>query len=959
MFPLILMVLTSLITGTSHAQIGCFQIRSILVDACGNPEGENEMVRFDVGANPLLTSSLNVNWATASNPYLGICQSAATTNIVNALNATIVGCGHILQPTSGVIPANSKVILATSTNLNPSFNSFANLQDTIYMIFQCSGNTAGHFKNYQAGAGPRTFSMSFGTGCSDAVTYIVDSLIDPSGNHTTADGAAVDFNYAGNATYTNNGCQAPIDPLISTVSASTNSVCPGAVLNVNALITSGSYSSFFWTGGQGTFGTPLTLASTYQTNATYTGVDELYFGIVTNCNDTVYDTLQITINNGANINLTASGPTTFCQGDSVILTASGAAPYLWSTGATTASITVLNSGTYTVTGTSSCGVATASQTVTVNNNATTSISAGGPTTFCAGGNVNLTASGASTYLWSTGATTATINVTSAGTYTVTGTSSCGTATANQVVVVNPLPSALITAGGPTTFCTGSNVTLTASGGSTYLWSTGATTAVITAFTSNTYTVTVTNSCGTSSAAQQVIELPLPTAFITVNGGTTICQGQTTTLIASGQNGNGTFLWSTGATADSIVVSTAGIYTVTNSNSCGNVSYQQTINVTPLPAATITASGPTTFCQGQSVVLNAPAGYSYVWSDGSTGASITANAATTYTVTVSNSCGSSSASQAVVVNPLPQVSTSVTGPTVLCANDSATITATGNGSFIWSTGATTASITIHNIGTYTVSVTNSCGTSTSSQTFTAGALPIVSITGSDGVICNPGIEHLEATGTGTFQWSTGAVGATVDVTSVGVYIVTATNSCGSSTDSIQITSSNPIADFTPTVTTGPAPLTVTFLNQSQNALLYNWTFGNGATSPLDTPEYTFTNEGIYNVILTAEDSYGCIDTHIDTIYVLNAGLYVPNVFTPNNDDRNEYFNVSGTGLSSVEGSIINRWGDKISTWNTLTEGWNGSNFDGDKSPEGVYYYLIKVTFTNKTTKKLYGTVTLLR
>jgi gliding motility-associated-like protein len=470
---------------------------------------------------------------------------------------------------------------------------------------------------------------------------------------------------------------------------------------------------------------------------------------------------------------------------------------------------------------------------------------------------------------------------------------------------------------------------------------------------------VTNSCGTSSAAQQVIELPLPTAFITVNGGTTICQGQTTTLIASGQNGNGTFLWSTGATADSIVVSTAGIYTVTNSNSCGNVSYQQTINVTPLPAATITASGPTMFCQGQSVVLNAPAGYSYVWSDGSTGASITANAATTYTVTVSNSCGSSSASQAVVVNPLPQVSTTVTGPTVLCANDSATITATGNGSFIWSTGATTASITIHNIGTYTVSVTNSCGTSTSSQTFTAGALPIVSITGSDGVICNPGIEHLEATGTGTFQWSTGAVGATVDVTSVGVYIVTATNSCGSSSDSIQITSSNPIADFTPTVTTGPAPLTVTFLNQSQNALLYNWTFGNGATSPLDTPEYTFTNEGIYNVILTAEDSYGCIDTHIDTIYVLNAGLYVPNVFTPNNDDRNEYFNVSGTGLSSVEGSIINRWGDKISTWNTLTEGWNGSNFDGDKSPEGVYYYLIKVTFTNKTTKKLYGTVTLLR
>ncbi len=816
LLPLILIVIASLITGTSQAQIGCFQIRSILVDACGNPEGENEMVRFDVGANPLTTSSLNVNWSTTSNLFLGICQSAATNNIVNTLNASIIGCGHILQPTGGIIPANSKVILATSTNLNPAFNSFANLQDTIYMLFQCSGNTAGHFKNYQSGAGPRNFSMSFGAGCSDAVTYIVDSLIDPSGNHTAADGATVDFNYAGNATYTNNGCQAPIDPLITSVSASATVVCPGTLINVSALITNGSYSSFFWTGGHGIFGTPSTLVSAYQTNSTYTGVDALYFGVITNCNDTVYDTLQITINNGASVVLTASGPTTFCQGDSVILTASGAAPYLWSTGATTSSITIMNSGTYTVTGTSSCGVATASQAVTVNNSATTSITAGGPTTFCSGGNVTLTASGASSYLWSTGATTATINVTIAGNYTVSGTSTCGVAIANQTIVVNPLAS-----------------------------------------------------------------------------------------------------------------------------------------------ASITANGPTTFCPGQSVVLNAPAGYTYLWSNGSTGASITTSTANTYIVTVSNICGSSSASQVVSVNPLPQVSTTVSGPQTLCASDSAIITATGNSNFVWSTGATTSAITVHAIGSYTVSVTNSCGTSTSSQTFTSGALPIVSISGSDGVICNPGIEHLEAIGTGTFQWSTGASSANIDVISFGVYIVTATNSCGNTIDSIEITQSNPIANFIPSVSTGPAPLTVTFLNQSQNALLYNWTFGNGATSPLDTPEYTFTNEGIYNVVLTAEDSYGCIDSHSDTIYVLNTGLYIPNVFTPNNDDRNEQFNVTGTGITGVEGTIINRWGDKIASWNSVTEGWRGVNFDGDKSPEGVYYYLVKVSFSNNTSKKLYGTVTLLR
>lgn len=956
MFRLLLVVVACLTIGNATAQ--CIQIRSILVDACGNPEWDNEMVRFEVGANPINTSSMNVTWPTTGNPFLGICQTAGTTATVNTLNASIIGCGHILQPTGGVLPAYSKVILVTSTTMNPTYNSFANLQDTIYMIFQCPGNSAGHFKNFP-GSTPKTLTISFGGGCSDVVSYIPDSLTDVSGNNVVADGATVDFTINGNATYINYGCQAPINPLSTTVSVSAASGCAGTIFNVSAAINNGSYTGFFWTGGNGTFGTPSALVSTYQSNSTYTGVDEFYFAVITNCNDTVYDTLQITLNTGVNVLINASGPTTFCQGDSVILTASGAAPYVWSTGATTASITVLNTGTYTVTGTSSCGTVTASQSVTVNSTAVTTIIPSGPTTFCVGGNVDLTASGATTYLWSTGATTATITVTTAGTYTVTGTSSCGVAVANQTIVINPLPTAVITASGSTTFCQGGNVTLTASGGNSYLWSTGVTTAAITPSTSSIYTVTVTNSCGSSTTTQQIIVLPLPTAFITVNGGTTICQGQSTTLIASGLNGNGTFQWSTGITADSIVVNAAGIYTVTNSNSCGNATYQQTITVTPLPSATITPNGPTTFCQGQSVVLNAPVGYTYLWSDGSTSSSLTATSTNAYTVTVSNNCGTSTATQSVTVNPLPQVSTTVSGPMVLCAADSAIITAIGNNNFVWSTGATTASITVHNVGTYTVSVTNSCGTSTSSQTFTTGLLPVVSITGTDGVICNPGVEHLEAIGTGTFLWSTGATGATINVNATGIYTVTATNNCGSTIDSVIITQSNPIADFTPSVTTGPAPLTVTFINQSQNALLYNWTFGNGSTSALDTPEYTFINEGIYTVVLTAEDSYGCVDTHSDTIYILNAGLYVPNVFTPNNDDRNEEFNISGTGISGVEGSIINRWGDTIASWNSLTEGWKGINYDGDKAPEGVYYYLIKVSFSNNTTKKLYGTVTLLR
>jgi len=143
---IVILLLLCFSNSQSFAQIGCFKIRSILVDACGLPEADNEMVRFEVGNTPLNVTSLNVTWSTTSNPFLGICQNATTASVVNAINATITSCGYVREPVGNILPANSQVILATSTALNPTANSFANLQDTIYMIFQCPGNTSGHLR---------------------------------------------------------------------------------------------------------------------------------------------------------------------------------------------------------------------------------------------------------------------------------------------------------------------------------------------------------------------------------------------------------------------------------------------------------------------------------------------------------------------------------------------------------------------------------------------------------------------------------------------------------------------------------------------------------------------------------------------------------------------------------------------------------------------------------------------
>jgi hypothetical protein len=122
------------------------------------------------------------------------------------------------------------------------------------------------------------------------------------------------------------------------------------------------------------------------------------------------------------------------------------------------------------------------------------ITPGGPTTFCSGGNVTLTSSLGNSYSWSNGANTQSINVTSAGEYTVqvTNANGCKSAlSAPTKVTVNPLPSTpSITAEGPTTFCSGGSVTLTSSIGNSYLWSNGANTQSINVASSGNYAVRV-------------------------------------------------------------------------------------------------------------------------------------------------------------------------------------------------------------------------------------------------------------------------------------------------------------------------------------------------------------------------------------------------------------------------------------------------------------------------------------
>ncbi|MCB0820759.1 MAG: hypothetical protein KDC13_09055, partial [Bacteroidetes bacterium] len=180
----------------SFSQSGCFEIQSILVDACA-PQGEeglNEMVRFQIGDADLNTADMNVTWATVNNAWEGVCQSAATAAIVDQLNADILGCGILVEPENGVLPANSQVLLVSSVGMDPNSNSFEGLNDTLYIIFHCATNTTGNFANYNSAGGPRTLNISFvspGGSCFDIVTYDRGDLVNQSGNPGAEDGASV------------------------------------------------------------------------------------------------------------------------------------------------------------------------------------------------------------------------------------------------------------------------------------------------------------------------------------------------------------------------------------------------------------------------------------------------------------------------------------------------------------------------------------------------------------------------------------------------------------------------------------------------------------------------------------------------------------------------------------------------------------------------------------------------
>lgn len=301
-------------------------------------------------------------------------------------------------------------------------------------------------------------------------------------------------------------------------------------------------------------------------------------------------------------------------------------------------------------------------------------------------------------------------------------------------------------------CPGETLTLSSSNAPAYLWSNGENSQSISVSSPGTYTVSAINGngCSATSASITVNVLSAPPApAINANGNTQLCQGQTLTLTTGTSN---CYLWQPGGQATSgIQVSQSGVYTVTtcDNNGCASTSAPLQITVVPNPATPqISASGPSTFCDGDSVILTSSGATSYNWSNGESNASVTITQSGNFTVSIQDNNGCTATSQpfSVTVNPNPNPVISTGGASGLCPNDSLILDAgAGFSTYLWNTGATSQSIVVNNPGQFQVNVSNADGcTGNSGTPIQINLLPVDTSISLNGVT-------LSANAAGIYQW----------------------------------------------------------------------------------------------------------------------------------------------------------------------------------------------------------------
>ncbi len=362
-----------------------------------------------------------------------------------------------------------------------------------------------------------------------------------------------------------------------------------------------------------------------------------------------------------------------------------------------------------------------------------------------------------------------------------------TLSSQPTVTVDEVATPTIIASGNTTFCEGDSVTLTASTAASYLWSNNATSQSIVVKTSGNYEVTTSNggNCTKTSSATTVAVRSLPTPTITPQGSTEVCEGDSLVLMASSANA---YLWSTGATNQQIVVYTAGNYAVTVEDQFGckgTTTSPTVVNVHAPPPTDIFLTGNDTICFGDTTVLSAPSGYSYLWSTGASTENINVSLGGNYSVAVSSAfCTRFSDTIAVTVITVASPNFNYNTLVEICPNDTLELTLLENYfSYLWNDGTTAPTIVVTAAGDYSVLVGTPEGCIQKSDTvhfIAANSIHTTLQANHSLALCfGDSVSFSTSDVFDSYLWSNGSVSSGITVTDSGQYFVQVSRNSGCS------------------------------------------------------------------------------------------------------------------------------------------------------------------------------------
>ena len=695
--------------------------------------------------------------------------------------------------------------------------------------------------------------------------------------------------------------------------------------------------SFQWSNGQNTQSISNLSVGTYS--------------VTVSDNNGCMHTASVTINQPPQLVITANAnPVLICQGDITNLSVSGASTYNWSNGlgngiTVTASPTITT--TYTVTGSDTIGC-TATTEVTVSVNPTPDISPTSDQTLCHNTQttaINFTSSVPNTvFNWINN--NSSIGLAANGTgdissFTVTNT---GTAPQTSTIIVTPsfTNNGLTCTGQSDTFLIIVNPTpdISPTSDQTLCHNTQTTAINFTSSVPNTVfnwinnnssiglaangtgdisSFTVTNT-GTAPQTSTIIVTPSftnngltctgqsDTFLIIVNPVPALTMAQTDTVICYGKSvlisvsGAMTYQWSNNLGNNSTILVTPdanSTYSVTGTNQYGcTSSVSASIVVNPVPDVGINPDS-IEICDNTTITLVASGANTYLWAGGlgaNASITITPHNTTTYVVTGTNQYGcTSSARSKVIVHPLPVVTINPNNSEI-CLGDTISLVANGAQTYLWSGGLGTnnsLSVSPQVSTTYNVTGTNQWGcTASVSANIIVHPLPNLTISPHNISICYGESTTLTANGAHTYQWSNGSSNQSITVEplfSTTYYLTGYSIYECVKIDSAQVmVNPKPIIDFIAEPLSGCEPLSVKFINNSDNGTYY-WYFGDGNSSNIYSPIHIYNNDGVYTVTLIVKNQYNCSDTltkfNYITIYPSPiAGFSIFPLITTEDDGR---------------------------------------------------------------------------